>query len=120
MNREESDLQIQVADLLAIYRKSRNFVFFAVSNEAMGAARTGGGLARMARFKRMGMLAGVSDLCITRLGKLYCLELKKPGGVMSKDQKEFRDNIIASGAEYSTAYTLDEAIDALKIWGIIP
>lgn len=120
MNTEESDLQMQIVDLLSIYATSRRFVFCAIPNELMGKARSGAGLAKMYRFKKMGLRKGASDLIITRLGRSHYLEMKKPGGVLSQDQKDFRDEVINAGAEYAVAHNLDEAVDALKIWGIIP
>ena len=120
MNRDESDLQIQIVDLLEIYKVSRKIVFCAIPNELMGRAKSVAGLSRMKKFKRMGLRKGASDLIITRLGKSYYLEVKDDDGVLSRDQRDFRADVIDAGAEYACAYSFEEAIDALKIWGIIP
>ena len=119
MTHPESDLQIQVADLLRLHEKSRHFIFFSIPNELLGSARSKGGLGRMARFKRMGLRSGVADLIIIRFGA-YFLELKTSRGKQSKKQKQFQADAIDAGAEYALAHNLDEAIGALKIWGIIP
>ena len=120
MNHPESDFQVKVADILRLYQDSRKFVFTSAPNELMGQARNGGGLARMARFRKMGMCPGWADLTIIREGKAYLLELKTPKGVLSDKQKAFRADAITAGAEYAVARTLEQAVGALAIWGIIP
>jgi len=119
MNHPESDLQIQVADILRLHQDSRRFIFTSAPNELMGMARSGAGLARMARFLKMGMRPGWSDLTIIRDGKAYLLELKTPTGTMSEKQRMFKADAIAAGADYAIAHTLDESVDALRIWGIV-
>lgn len=119
MTHPEADLQIQVADLLRLHEKSRHFIFFSIPNELLGSARSNGGLGRMARFKRMGLRSGVADLIIIRFGA-YFLELKTSRGKQSESQKQFQADVIDAGAEYAIAHNIDEAIGALKIWGIIP
>jgi VRR-NUC domain len=42
-----------------------------------------------ARFKRMGVLAGASDLLLWHRGNSFALELKSPGGRLSDAQLEF-------------------------------
>ena len=41
------------------------------------------------RFKRMGVLAGASDLLLWYQGDAFALELKSPGGRLTEPQKEF-------------------------------
>jgi hypothetical protein len=120
MTHPEADLQIQVADLLRLYEKQRHFVWFSTPNELLGSARSKGGVARMARFKRMGLRPGVADIVLTRLGRSYYLELKDKGKKQSENQIAFEADALDAGAEYAVADTLDKAIDALKNWGIIP
>jgi hypothetical protein len=127
----EADLQIQVADMLRLYEKQRHFIWFSTPNELLGSARSKGGLGRMARFKRMGLRPGVADIVIVKGGKqyegniqfdgrAYFLELKDKGKKQSENQKQFEADALDAGAEYAVADTLDKAIDALRIWGIIP
>jgi len=115
----ESDLQIQISSLLKINEPSGHFLHFAIPNELLGSARSKGGLGRMARFKRMGLRSGVADLIIIRFGA-YFLELKTSRGKQSENQKQFQADVIDAGAEYALAHNLDEAMYALRIWGIIP
>lgn len=119
MNRPEADLQIQVADLLRLHEWGRKFIFFSIPNELLGSARTNGGLGRMVRFKRMGLLPGVADIIIVRDGRVYFLELKSPKGRQSDSQLQFESDAIRAGAKYAIAHNIDEAIDSLRIWGII-
>jgi hypothetical protein len=120
MNHPEADLQIQVADLLRLYEKPRRLVFTSVPNELMGKAKGSAGLAKMARFRRMGLRSGVSDLIVVRAGRAYFLELKSKAGVVSDAQRKFMDDAILAGAEYAVARTFEQAVDVLQIWGVIP
>lgn len=118
-NTPEADLQIQVADLLRIQEAPRGFLFFSCANEAMGRAKTGAGIGRMARLKRMGLRSGVADLVIVKDGKVYFLELKSPGGRMSQKQEEFSIDAMEVGAFYGLASSFDMAVKILKSWQII-
>ena len=120
MTHPEADLQIQVADLLRLHEESRHFIFWSTPNELLGSARSNGGLGRMARFKRMGLRSGVADMVIVKNGCALFLELKSEVGRQSENQKQFQSDVIDAGAEYAIAHNIDEAIGALKIWGIIP
>jgi hypothetical protein len=116
----ESDIQIQVADLLRLHERARGFLFFSVSNEALGAARSGAALGRMARLKRMGLRAGVSDLVIVRSACAYFIEIKTHTGTQSKNQVCFERDCEIAGAPYAVAHSFDEAAKILQSWSIIP
>lgn len=116
---KESDIQIQVADWLRLYESARGFLFFSVPGEAMGAAKTGAGLGRMARLKRMGLRPGVADIVIVKAGRVYFLELKRDNGVISENQGNFARDCERVGAEYYVAYSFDEAQEIVREWGII-
>jgi hypothetical protein len=98
---------------------SRGFLFFAVPNEAMGRARNGAGLARMAMLRKMGLRSGVADLVFVKAGRAYFLELKRPGGKQSEIQRLFQAEAESVGAAYALAYSFDEALDLLRHWGIL-
>jgi hypothetical protein len=116
---KESDIQIQVADWLRLYESARDFIFFACSNEAMGEAKTGAGLGRMARLKRMGLRPGVADIVIIRKGRAYFLELKTLDGVQSERQQAFQADCYYVGAEYEIAHSFEEAQAIVKKWKIL-
>jgi hypothetical protein len=117
---KESDIQIQVADWLRLYESARDFIFFACPNEAMGEAKTGAGLGRMARLKRMGLRSGVADIVIVKAGRAYFLELKALGGRQSERQILFEGEAKLAGAKYAVAHTFVAAQKIIRDWAIIP
>ena len=117
---KESDIQIQVADWLRLFEASCGFLFFAVPNEGMGEAKTGAGLGRMARLKRMGLRSGVADIVIVKAGQAYFLELKALGGRQSDKQILFEDDAWRAGSPYEVAYSFEEAQKIIRDWPIIP
>ena len=96
------------------------FLFFAVPNEGMGQAKTGAGLGRMARLKKMGLRSGVADIVIVKDSRAYFLELKRPGGKWSASQQLFAGDCYLAGARYAVAYSFDEALKILKEWDLTP
>lgn len=115
----EADIQIQLVEYLEMVKDKYGFMFFSSPNEGMGKAQTGAGLGRMARLKKMGLRHGVADLIFVKAGQAYFLELKKTGGVQSDYQKEFQAEARKNGARYFVAFSFEEAVYALKVWGII-
>jgi len=114
----ESDIQIMIVEYL---RLLPNIVFFSVPNEAFAPKKgklTGPQLARMARFKRMGLRAGVSDLVICKDGKVFFMEVKTQKGKMAENQKEFRQSAIFAKCDYAIVRSFDDAVNQLKTWGI--
>jgi len=85
----------------------------------MGEARSGGGLARMGKLKRMGLLPGVADLIFIKEGRAYFLELKRTKGKQSANQLIFEADAIRAGALYAVVYSFDDAVLKLMAWGII-
>jgi len=67
--------------------------------------------------KDMGLLAGTPDLYFL-WGRLYGLELKKPGGSLSKAQRELHPRLIAAGAAVETADNLPKAKEIICGWGL--
>jgi hypothetical protein len=116
----EADIQIQVVEYASLLAAQCGFLFFSVGNEAMGEAKTGAGLGRMARLKKMGLRPGVADLVFVKDGRAYFLEMKKPGGKQSDDQTDFQLDAARVGAQYAVAYSFEEAVKILQSWGIIP
>jgi hypothetical protein len=61
------------------------------------------------RAKAMGVQPGVADLeFMMRGGKTCYIELKRPGGVQSRDQKEFEALCQVLGHEYHVIFTFEE------------
>jgi hypothetical protein len=72
------------------------------------------------RLQRMGMRKGVPDLVILRSGRIMGLEVKSPGGTLSREQKEFRVEWERAGGIYAVARSVEEGRALLEEWGVAP
>jgi hypothetical protein len=73
-----------------------------------------------ARFKRMGVLAGASDLLLWHRGNSFALELKRgPGGRPSEAQLEFMARFAEAGGHTCVADNIDRALAALEGWQLL-
>jgi hypothetical protein len=72
-----------------------------------------------AKLKRMGALAGASDLLLWHDGHAFALELKSPGGRLSDAQLDFLARFNDAGGHSACAEGLDRAIAALEAWGLL-
>jgi hypothetical protein len=69
--------------------------------------------------KRMGVLAGVSDLLLWHRGVSYALELKAPGGRLSEAQLEFLARFEKAGGYSASAEGIDQALAILEAWQLL-
>ena len=70
-----------------------------------------------AELKRLGVKAGVPDLCLPVARGLYhglYIEMKRKGGQESKQQTEWLKRLKEQGYETITAYNFEQAADAIK------
>lgn len=122
MPKKEFILQKQIINILSLYARKNNFVFFSVPNEAVlltaGQSRKDK-FAIINHLKSLGMLSGVSDIIILKDSKAYCLECKSINGKLTKNQRIFRDNVIRTNCKYAYTDNYDNAMKILKEWGII-
>ena len=65
--------------------------------------------------KRLGSMAGVSDLCLFMRGKTLWLELKSPKGHLNASQKVFRDYVRSLGHQYEVVRDFETAVRLLQI-----
>lgn len=72
-----------------------------------------------AKFKAMGVIAGVPDVIAIKDGQTYALELKTDFGKVSDVQLATMVAMQAAGAIVATAFGLDTAIEKLESWGLI-
>ena len=72
-----------------------------------------------ARFKRMGVLAGASDLLLWHRGNSFALELKSPGGRLSDAQLGFLARFNDAGGHSASAEGVDRALATLEAWGLL-
>lgn len=57
---------------------------------------------------------GVSDILGVYNGRLLAIEVKKPGGVTSKEQKQFINRVVRLGGIAGVARSIDEVREILK------
>ena len=76
-------------------------------------AKTGGML------KRMGALAGASDLLLWHNGNSFALEIKAPGGRLSESQREFFARFNNAGGHTAVVEGVDRAVAVLSAWGLL-
>lgn len=104
MKHREQHIQFAVADYLRL--QYPDLLWFHPANERATSPMQG------AKFKRMGVLAGVADIIIFRktskaLG--LCIELKSPDRTQSGPQQEFQRRVQAEGWAYYVCHSFDEA-----------
>ena len=111
-NNEEEKLQAALVQHLQL-RGAKDMLFLHPSN---GGKRH---IAEAVKFKRLGQLAGASDLLFWRGGKSYALELKSPGKRPTELQDEFMDRFRDAGGYAFWVDGLDEALAVLSSWNLI-
>lgn len=72
-----------------------------------------------ARFKGLGVKAGVPDMVFVRNGIAHGLELKTPTGRLTPAQINFLEAWRKAGGRAQVAFGLDEAINVLNAWGLV-
>lgn len=112
MNRPEQQIHKAVVSHLNLRAEPRVF-FFHCPNEGKR------GFVNASALKAMGMTAGVPDILILKDGRLYGLELKAPTGRLTPSQRLVMDRMRDCGAYVAAAFSLDEALVTLEVWGIL-
>jgi len=72
-----------------------------------------------AKLKRMGVLAGASDLLLWHNGSSFALELKAAGGRPSDAQLDFLARFNDAGGHSASAEGVDRALATLEAWGLL-
>jgi hypothetical protein len=103
----EDELQASICDYLGLALPA-DAVCFAIPNGGKRHAR------EAARMKRLGVVAGVPDLCIVHRGRALFLELKAARGVVSAAQREMIRKLIYCGAAVCVVRSVAEAEAALR------
>lgn len=74
----------------------------------------------VARFKRLGLKAGVADLCLVLpKGRAAFLEVKAKDGRQSEAQKAFQIHCELNGTPYAIVRSISEAEQVLSDWGAL-
>ena len=71
------------------------------------------------RLQRMGMRKGVPDLVLLYSGRIMGLEIKRPDGALSREQKEFRIEWERAGGIYAVVRSVEEGKALLAAWGVV-
>lgn len=72
------------------------------------------------KLKQMGTRAGWPDfVLVPPSGNLHCLELKREGEKLSDEQDKFRDWCIRHGVPHVVAFSIDDALAAVDLWGCL-
>jgi hypothetical protein len=75
--------------------------------------------AEAARFKWLGVVAGIPDLVLVgRDGVVRFIEVKAEGGSLSEAQRDMRDRLIAMRIPYAVARSIDDVRRAFAIWNV--
>lgn len=102
---DEAVIQAKAVQLL---QEERIFCH-SVPNEGAGAD-----LIRQTRLIAMGLRKGVADLVVWWPDGIGYLEMKKPGGKQSAEQKVFEQKCHEYGVSYDIAFSLDDVRNAIN------
>ncbi len=80
----------------------------------------GGGLVRGAQLKARGLKPGVPDILICYRSQTLAIELKRPKGSLSDDQKRCHAALRAAGITVATCHSVAEVETFLKHYCAIP
>jgi hypothetical protein len=73
------------------------------------------------RLKRMGVARGWPDFLLLSPypPKLHCLEIKRLGGKLTDEQRDFSEWCAVNGYDYQVADNLRDAVAILRDWGAV-
>jgi hypothetical protein len=110
---KEIALQMQVAALLRKHAKP----LWRWSHFPAGERRDA---RTSAKLRAMGLRKGFPDfILISPQGVFHGIELKRRGGVLSEEQKDFQTWAIARGVPHSVAQSMDDVRAVLEHWGAL-
>jgi hypothetical protein len=64
-------------------------------------------------------MPGVPDIIAFCNGGAFALEIKRPGGCVSPQQRACFEALEAAGVTTAVAYSLDEALATLEAWSLL-
>ena len=108
---DESVLQMSICD----YLSRHGIFFFSVPNERSSSQD----VQKIMRLKKMGMVAGIPDLCILHKKTVYFLEVKSAKGKLTEKQIIIQSILKHHGYHVATVYDIEQAIRQIIDWGIV-
>lgn len=108
--RRQPEAELQKAVIEYLRYRLHNCLFFHVPNGGKRSAAEG------AKFKAMGVLAGVADILIFKDSKFYAIELKVGKGSQTIPQNDFQNKWQDEGGKYAIIKSIDELVIKLKQW----
>ena len=110
----EMAIHAMIADTLRL-SIAKGWLWFHVPNGGWRSAAEAG------KFKRMGVMPGVSDfiLIAPRHGSVHALELKRRGQKPSEAQASFMQAVLAAGGHAAWVDSYEAALVQLKLWGAV-
>lgn len=114
MNHPEDALTAAAMHWLDLMGNVHGFLAWHVPNGGKRNAR------EAARFKGMGVKAGIPDIHIVKGGRLYLIELKAARGTLSEAQKARIKRLVECGAECAVCRSLEDVMNTTRAWGIVP
>lgn len=100
---KETEIQLAVCEYLSYQMRQGKLMFWRQNTNAIFSTKTGSFRA-MPKYS----MNGVSDIIVVRDGFVIFLEIKRPSGKQSDNQKQFQDLVKKNGAEYWVIRDLDD------------
>lgn len=118
--RGNAEAKLQIAVINYIRMAFPDVLVFAVPNGGSRKKNAKGVPIEAIMMKKMGVLAGVSDLLLFWRGGYGAIELKRPDKAarMSENQIGFADAWQQRGGKFACCNSLDSVEAALKAWGL--
>jgi hypothetical protein len=111
MARLEQSIQMSIVDYLS-YVVLGHKLIFSIPNEGKRSVALG------TLMRRMGLRAGVADLCLVYDGRAHFMEVKAPEGRLTKTQEEFKEAALLAGAGWAVVRSIEDVERCLAIWNI--
>ncbi len=104
----QSEAQIQ-AEVVQLLQEHRIFCH-SVPNEGSGRD-----MIRQTQLIALGLRKGVADLVVWWPDGIGYLEMKRPGGRQSKEQKVFQSKCLDYGVSYDLAFSVEDVVDLIEV-----
>ena len=108
-----AEAQIQAEIVRFIRASAPDAIVFSVQNDGLFTK------SECAKRKWTGVLPGVPDLILLAPGgRCFGIEVKRPGGVVSQEQRAMMGQMATLGVPVAVVHSLAEARNALSAWQI--